>query len=155
MISTRRTCVVRTRDLNAFTTFFDSVLWPVIGVNQYAPARADAPHRLLARGRAMPTKSWLFVGVLDWRTGLPYSVVNETLDFVGTRNDHRFPNYLRLELGVERRIRLLKFRPWVGVAADNALNASADRRAGEHGIARFRILLHSETAIPHPVSIRR
>jgi Carboxypeptidase regulatory-like domain len=110
-------------DLNAFTTFFDSVLWPVVGVNQYAPARADAPHRLLARGRAMPTKSWLFVGVLDWRTGLPYSVVNEALDFVGTRNDRRFPNYLRLELGVERRIRLLKFRPWVGVRADNALNA--------------------------------
>jgi hypothetical protein len=110
-------------DLNAFTTFFDSVLWPIIGVNQYAPARADAPHRLLMRGRAMPTKSWLFVGVLDWRTGLPYSVVNETLDFVGTRNDRRFPNYIRLELGVERRIRLLKFRPWVGVRADNALNA--------------------------------
>jgi hypothetical protein len=110
-------------DLNAFTTFFDSVLWPIVGVNQYAPARADAPHRLLMRGRAMPTKSWLFVGVLDWRTGLPYSVVNEALDFVGTRNDRRFPNYIRLELGVERRIRLLKFRPWVGVRADNALNA--------------------------------
>ena len=71
----------------------------------------------------MPTKSWLFVGVLDWRTGLPYSVVNEALDFVGTRNDRRFPNYIRLELGVERRITLLKFRPWVGVRADNALNA--------------------------------
>ncbi len=71
----------------------------------------------------MPTKSWLLVGVLDWRTGLPYSVVNEALDFVGPRNDRRFPYYLRLELGVERRIRLLKFQPWVGVRVDNALNA--------------------------------
>jgi hypothetical protein len=110
-------------DLNAFTTFFDSVLWPIVGVNQYAPARADAPHRLLARGRAMPTKSWLFVGILDWRTGLPYSVVDEALDFVGARNDHRFPARLRVELGVERRIRLLKFRPWVGVRMDNAFDA--------------------------------
>jgi hypothetical protein len=110
-------------DLNAFTTFFDAVLRPIVGVNQYARARADAPHRLLVRGRAMPTKSWLFVGALDWRTGLPYSVVNETLDFVGTRNDRRFPNYMRLELGIERRIRLFKFRPWVGVRADNALDA--------------------------------
>jgi hypothetical protein len=110
-------------DLNAFTTFFDSVLRPVVGVNQYAPARADAPHRLLARGRAMPTKSWLFVAVLDWRTGLPYSVVNEALDFVGTRNDRRFPNYIRLEVGAERRIKVLKVRPWVGVRADNALDA--------------------------------
>ena len=109
-------------DLNAFTTFFDSVLWPVVGVNQYAPARADSPHRLLARGRAMPTKSWLLVGVFDWRTGLPYSVVDEALDFVGNRNDRRFPDYMRLELGVERRIRLLKFQPWVGVRVDNALD---------------------------------
>src|SRR5262245_66088297 len=34
-------------DLNAFTTFFDSVLWPVVGENQYGPARADSPYRLL------------------------------------------------------------------------------------------------------------
>lgn len=110
-------------DLNAFTTFYDSVVWPVVGENQYAPAKADAPHRLLARGRAMPTSSWLLVGVLDWRTGLPYSVVDEALDFVGARNSHRFPDYLRLDVGIERRIRLFKFRPWVGVRADNALNA--------------------------------
>jgi len=109
-------------DLNAFTTFFDSVLWPVVGVNQYAPARADSPHRLLARSRAMPTKSWLLVGIFDWRTGLPYSVVDEALDFVGNRNDRRFPYYMRLELGVERRIRLGKFQPWVGVRVDNALD---------------------------------
>ena len=44
-------------DLNAFTTFFDSVLWPIVGVNQYAPARADAPNRVLMRARAMPTAS--------------------------------------------------------------------------------------------------
>jgi hypothetical protein len=110
-------------DLNAFTTFFDSVLWPIVGRNEYAPARADAPHRLLARGRAMPTPNWLFVGVLDWRTGLPYSVIDEAFDFVGPRNAERFPTYVRLEVGVERRIRLFRLRPWVGVRVDNALNA--------------------------------
>jgi hypothetical protein len=110
-------------DLNAFTTFFDAVLSPVVGANQYAPARADVPHRLLVRGRAMPTASWLVIGVFDWRTGLPYSVVDEKLDFVGARNSRRFPTYLRVELGAERRIRLLKLRPWVGVRVDNAFNA--------------------------------
>jgi hypothetical protein len=110
-------------DLNAFTIFYDSVLRPIVGRNEYAPARADAPHRLLARGRAMPTPTWLFVGVLDWRTGLPYSVVDEALDFVGARNAERFPTYVRLEMGVEHRIRLFRLRPWVGVRVDNALNA--------------------------------
>lgn len=110
-------------DLNAFTRFFDSVLQPVIGENAYAPARADAPHRLLARARSLPTPTWLLVGVLDWRTGLPYSVVDESLDFVGARNTRRFPTYLRLQLGVEHRVKIFKYRPWIGVRADNALNA--------------------------------
>ena len=35
---------------------------PVVGENGYGPARADVPHRLLARGRAMPLRNWLLVG---------------------------------------------------------------------------------------------
>jgi hypothetical protein len=110
-------------DLNAFTTFFDSVRWPVVGANAYAPARADAPHRVLVRARAMPSPTWLLVGLLDWRSGLPWSVVNEAMDFVGPRNSRRFPRYARLELGVDHRFRIYKYRPWIGVRADNALNA--------------------------------
>jgi hypothetical protein len=110
-------------DLNAFTMFFDSVRWPIIGANEYAPARADAPHRALVRARAMPSSTWLLVGVFDWRSGLPYSVVNETLDFVGPRHARRFPTYTRLELGIDHRFRIFKYRPWIGVRAENALNA--------------------------------
>jgi hypothetical protein len=110
-------------DLNAFTTFFDSIIWPVVGRNAYAPARTDTPHRLLVRGRAMPAARWLFTGVLDWRSGVPYSVVNEALDFIGPRNDRRFPTYLRVDLGVEHRFKILNTRPWIGVRADNALNS--------------------------------
>ena len=110
-------------DLNAFTSFYDSVLNPIIGENEYAPAKADAPHRLLVRGRAMPRRTWLFAGVLDWRSGLPYSVVDENLDFVGARNAHRFPTYIRLDFGVEHRFKIGKFQPWIGVRADNALSS--------------------------------
>jgi hypothetical protein len=110
-------------DLNALTTYFDAILWPVVGANQYAPAPADAPNRLLARGRMMPTPRWLLLGIFDWRSGLPYSVVNDTLDFVGARNSLRFPSYVRLEVGVERRFKILKFQPWIGVRVWNALNS--------------------------------
>lgn len=108
-------------DLNSYTSFYDSVQWPIVGENAYAPAKTEVPHRLLVRGRANPVKDWLLVGVLDWRTGLPYSVVNEMLDFVGTRNSERFPTYVRVDLGVEHRIKVGKARPWVGVRVDNAL----------------------------------
>jgi outer membrane receptor for ferrienterochelin and colicin len=110
-------------DTNAFTTYFDSMQWPIIGQNAYAPARADAPHRMLLRSRVMPTPTWLLVTVIDWRTGLPYSAVDAALDFVGPRNRLRFPTYLRTEIGVEHRVRIKKFRPWIGVRVDNALNA--------------------------------
>jgi len=108
---------------NAFTNYFDTVQWPIVGENEYAPARADVPHRLLWRSRILPTPRWLVVTVVDWRSGLPYSTVNETLDFVGPRQRFRFPQYVRTELGLEHRIRIKNFRPWVGVRVDNALQA--------------------------------
>ena len=55
-------------DTNAFTNYFDSVQWPIVGQNAYAPARADAPHRMLLRSRVLPTPTWLLVTVIDWRT---------------------------------------------------------------------------------------
>ena len=84
-------------DLNALINFYDAVLEPIVGANAYAPAAADAPNRLFVRGRAMPTTRWLLLGTLDWRSGLPYSIVNEALEFVGSRNAQRFPTYHRLD----------------------------------------------------------
>jgi len=110
-------------DLNALSNYFDAVLWPVVGANAYARSNADAPNRLLARGRLMPTPRWLFVGTFDWRNGLPYSVTNEMLEFVGARNSLRFPTYTRLELAIERRFKIFKFEPWIGLRAYNALDA--------------------------------
>ena len=110
-------------DLNTLTNYFDAIMWPVIGANAYAPAATDVPNRLLARGRVNPTPRWLLLGILDWRSGLPYSVVNDTLDFVGPRNSLRFPTYVRLEVGIERRLKVLKFQPWVGVRVWNALDS--------------------------------
>jgi hypothetical protein len=110
-------------DLNSLTNYFDAVLWPVVGENAYAPAPTDAPNRLLARGRLMPTPRWLMLGIFDWRSGLPFSVVNETLDYVAPRNNRRFPSYVRLEVGLERRFKIFKFEPWIGLRVWNALNS--------------------------------
>jgi len=108
-------------DLNVLTNYYDAVLTAIVGDNAYTRLATDVPHRLLVRGRVMPAQKWLVLGVLDWRTGLPYSTVDEMLDFVGARNDRRFPTYSRLELGVERRIKIMKFQPWVGVRVSNVL----------------------------------
>ncbi|MBI3403101.1 MAG: TonB-dependent receptor [Acidobacteria bacterium] len=108
-------------DLNAFARYFDTMMWPIIGPNQSGPATTDVPHRLFARGHLMPSPRWLVIGILDWRTGLPYSIVNDALDFVGPRNSYRLPNRFHLDLGLEHRFHIFKLAPWIGIRAYNAL----------------------------------
>jgi hypothetical protein len=122
-ISTSYVHSVSRQDLNDLVEFFDAVLQPVIGANEYAPAAADAPNRLFVHGRAFLTGRWLVLGTFDWRSGLPYSIVNDTLDFVGPRNDQRFPTYLRVDAGVERRLSVAHVHPWVGLRVANALDS--------------------------------
>jgi hypothetical protein len=110
-------------NLNAFVNFYAPVLVPVVGADAYAPGAADAPNRLFVRGQAMPTSRWMLVGVFDWRNGLPYSVVNENIEYVGARNELRFPAYVRTELGLDRRIAIGHAHPWLGIRAANALAA--------------------------------
>jgi hypothetical protein len=101
----------------------DTIVAPVVGANAYAPLGVDVPHRLFVRGRMLATPRWLVLGVLDWRTGTPFSTVNEMLDFVGVRNERRFPNYARLEVGLEHRVRLFKWQPWAGLRVANVFDA--------------------------------
>src|SRR5581483_9258546 len=110
-------------DTNAFSSYFDTVMWPIIAPNTYATSTSDVPRRLFARGWIMPSPTWLFLGTLDWRTGAPYSVVNDALDYVGARNVLRLPNRTRVDLGVEHRFSILKWRPWIGIRAYNAFDA--------------------------------
>src|SRR5215831_17621854 len=110
-------------DLNTLSNYYDTIMWPVLGQNAYAASPSDAPNRVLARARFTPWPKWLVVGIADWRSGLPYSVTNDTLDFVGPRNVLRFPTYFRLEAGIERHVKIFRFQPWLGVRVWNALDS--------------------------------
>jgi hypothetical protein len=110
-------------DTNAFANYFDTMMWPIIGPNSYGVSGTDVPHRLFARGHLQPTPSWLVLGIFDWRTGMPYSVVDEALDYVGARNARRMPNRAKVELGLERRFTRVKWKPWIGIRAYNAFDA--------------------------------
>jgi hypothetical protein len=61
--------------------------------------------------------------VIDVRTGFPFSVTNDTLDWVGRRNElFRFPRMATVDLGVERRVTFMKWKPWIGVRVYNLLD---------------------------------
>jgi hypothetical protein len=114
-------------DTNPFASYFDTMMWPIIGADTFAVASIDVPNRLFARGHVQLRPTWLVLGILDWRTGTPYSVVNEALDFVGTRNARRMPDRAKVELGVEHRFVGVKWKPWIGIRAYNAFDAFLPR----------------------------
>lgn len=83
----------------------------------------DAPNRLVSSGWT-PARFWsLFLSYyFEYRSGFPFSVVNERQEVVGQANRLRFPAYLNLNVGLEKRIRLLK-REWaVRLAILNVTN---------------------------------
>jgi hypothetical protein len=87
----------------------DQVLDPVLGMLYFAPQQPgplswDAPNRFL-QWASVPTPIWgiLFVDFFEYRTGYPYSAVNQQQFLVGAANSYRFPAYASLTIGLEKK----------------------------------------------------
>jgi hypothetical protein len=91
-----------TGDLNDFNQFFGNDPQAVIQPNARGSAAFDAPNRFLAWGELNGPWKLMLMPVLDIHTGFPYSVVNEKRDFVGPRNNERFPRFDSFDLQVLR-----------------------------------------------------
>jgi hypothetical protein len=110
-------------NLNAYTAFFDNIRWPIISQDQYAPTSSSVPNRLIASTRTIFADRILVSSILEIHSGFPYSPVNDMLDWVGPRNQlFYFPTFAMLDLDVEHRFTFIKFKPWIGIRAYNALN---------------------------------
>jgi outer membrane receptor protein involved in Fe transport len=80
----------------------------------------DVPHRIVARGYGpLPWKNWSVSAFLEWRSGLPFSVRDQTGLIVGTVNGYRFPINFDLNLAVERMITLHGYRFALRGGVDN------------------------------------
>ncbi len=79
---------------------------------QSGPLEWDAPNRLISSGWA-PAPIWnLFLSYFfEYRTGFPFSIVNEQQQLVGPANRMRFPDYANLNLGIEKRVHFFT-RQW-------------------------------------------
>ena len=72
---------------------------------QAGPLDWDTPNRIICTGWT-PVPFWnLFLSYFfEYRSGFPFSIVNEQQQVVGPANSLRFPNYASLNLGIEKRI---------------------------------------------------
>lgn len=112
-------------DLNLYSLLFAVYREPIIQPNEHAPTATDVPNRVTARMRWQPRPKWSIVPIIDWRQGLRYTAVDEEQRVVGARNAQRFPSAFLFDIVVERRIRVKKWRPWVGARIVNLFAAQA------------------------------
>jgi TonB dependent receptor-like, beta-barrel len=93
-------------DLNDFNQFFGNDPVAVIQPNQRGRLPFDAPDRFLAWAEIAAPWKLTFSPVVDVHTGFPYSTINQYREFVGPRNESRFPRFVSTDLQVLRQIRL-------------------------------------------------
>jgi hypothetical protein len=103
----------------------DQVLDPVLGALYFAPQQSgpllwDAPNRFLGWA-SVPTPLWeiLFSCLLEYRTGYPFSVVNQQQFLIGAADSRRFPDYASLNIGLEKKFR---FRGYLFAVRGSAIN---------------------------------
>ncbi len=94
---------------------------PIFAPQGPGPLAWDTPNRFLTWGWAPVPKGGLphflqsmigetdVVYLMEYRTGFPFSVVNEDVSLVGPPDSRRFPNYFNINLALERKFRFLHY----------------------------------------------
>jgi hypothetical protein len=97
-------------DLNTADNFLGDLPAFVVRPNQYGPLAFDVKHRFLMYGELKLPSDITLSPSLEIRSGFPFSVVNEQLDFVGPRNRAgRFPTFMSLDAQVTKGFRIPMF----------------------------------------------
>ncbi|MCM3904735.1 MAG: TonB-dependent receptor [Pyrinomonadaceae bacterium] len=114
-------------DLNDYNTYFGNLRQPVIRPNEFGKQQFDAPNRLLFRGDFGLRYDIVATPVFEWRSGFPFSLLDEDQNFVGPRNDGgRFPGLMTFDLLVTKGIKIpfrgKKYKGRVGVTIFNITN---------------------------------
>lgn len=90
-------------NLNDFNSYFGNLKHAVIRPDEYGKQPFDAPNRLLFWGEFALPYDLVATPVVDYRSGFPFSLLDEEQDFVGPRNEGgRFPRLLSFDLLVTK-----------------------------------------------------
>jgi len=114
-------------DLNDFNSYFGNFENPIIQPNEHGRLNWDAPNRFIAWGEFHVKYRITVSPVLDFRTGFPYSVIDENRNFIGPRNRAgRYPDFESMDLQVARTFslpgRFKNYRALLGFKIFNITN---------------------------------
>jgi Carboxypeptidase regulatory-like domain/TonB dependent receptor-like, beta-barrel len=124
-----------TSDLNDYDQFFGNFRNPIIRHNENSLSSTDVPNRLIVRGTIGLPGKWVLTPLYEWRTGFPWSAVNEFQDFVGQRNQAgRLPTVSTLDATIARPWRFRKYQFTAGIKLYNMFD-TGDERDVQNNIA--------------------
>jgi len=86
--------------LNTADNFLSDFPAFVVRANHYGTLPFDIPHRVLAYGEIKAPHGIAVMPAFEIRSGFPFSLVNDGLNFVGIRNRSRFPTFLSVDATV-------------------------------------------------------
>ena len=117
-----------TTDLNDFDQFYGNFRNPIVRANEHSLSQTDVPNRLIVRGTLGLPGKWVWMPLFEWRTGFPWSAVDEFQDFVGARNRAgRLPSVKSLDFTLARPWKVLKYRFVGGIKIYNAFDNGNER----------------------------
>ncbi len=109
-----------TGDLNNFGTLYQNLRNPLVFENEDSLFELDVPHRMLVWGTWTLPKDIEIGPGFEWRSGFPYTVLDEQYLPVGPRNrGGRFPNFFSLDVRVTKGMTIKGRKIRVGVQAFN------------------------------------
>ena len=80
----------------------------------------DSPNRIVTTGwTPLPIWELLLSGFFEYHTGFPFSTINEQQQLVGAPNIRRFPDYVSLDLSLEKRFHFRRHEWAIRVACIN------------------------------------
>lgn len=92
--------------------------------NNFGPMPWDVPNRVLSEGYLPLHLPWRFKDMAvaylaDWRTGFPFSIVNPANQVIGTVDSQRYGSNFDLNLHIEKRLVLFRYRVAIRLGANN------------------------------------
>ena len=109
-------------ELNDFQTLFESIDAPLLQPGGQSLLPGDAPHRLLAWATIDLPAKVVVSPVTEWRSGFPYSVVDERYAYLGAPNSRRYPTFFSTDMVVYKTFTVHHRSADVGVQLFNVTN---------------------------------
>jgi hypothetical protein len=109
-------------EINDFTSLFGFVDAPLLQPGAFARLSSEARNRVIAWGTMNLPRRIVLSPVTEWRSGFPYSVLNDQYVYSGAPNSREFPSFWAVDLVAYKTFTVKKRSADLGLQIFNLTN---------------------------------